>query len=489
MERALLIVGLGLLPAATVLAGPTVVRDTRVTDLGTTPVLGRGYSLATNTFQSACLKDVVITEPSYDFQYLFKDVETSSSSSVETSVTASGSYSNWWVSAEASASASSASKRGRTAHSIVVTLNMDTYYASVNEAGTPLSESAAALLDREDVPGFFAACGPYYVRGINRNAQFVSLFTYESQTSQRDDAFEAKLKADLKGFGASGGFSVESKTKLSSEASSKSLVITTRGWGLGKNEDASLISYDIDTFKAAIKQAFISMQNPLTGRVTSIEVVPWVENTAFQTKLNLANTDVVSGKVVPLYEKKDILTMNGEFLSELERASRARLNAYYTARMCKSTLLAKYSDDGKSVIQVAAKKPLKNHRTGRTDPTPVTLDALLKQVEDAQQGKLWEEYSKFTYSGNPSMRGCIAKLMADPSSPPPAAAAGGAALGAGGAANPAGPQSGAASEGVGRGIFLKRFLDHSECVSMQALFVPPKVTFEDFCMPELQGEL
>ena len=91
--------------------------------------------------------------------------------------------------------------------------------------------------------------------------------------------------------------------------------------------------------------------------------------------------------------------MNGEFLSELERASRARLNAYYTARMCKNTLLSKYSDDGKSIIQAAMKKPLKNHRTGRTDTTPVTLDTLLKQVEDQQQTKLWDEYSKFTYSG------------------------------------------------------------------------------------------
>ena len=189
--------------------------------------------------------------------------------------------------------------------------------------------------------------------------------------------------------------------------------------------------------------------------------------------------------------------MNGEFLSEMERAARARLNAYYTARMCKNTLLAKYSDDGKSVIQAAAKKPLKNHRTGRADPAlPVTLDTLLAQVADAQQAKLWEEYAKFTYNGNPSMRSCIAKLMADPSAPAPGAGAGpGAAAPAGG--NPAGgaaglggpPGGGAADQGVGRGIFLKRFLDHNECVQMQALFVPPKVTFEDYCMPELQSEL
>ena len=83
---------------------------------------------------------------------------------------------------------------------IVVTLNMDTYYASVNEAGTPLSEASAALLEREDVPGFFSACGPYYVRGINRNSQFVSLFTYETTEEKRDYTFEAALKGEVQGF-------------------------------------------------------------------------------------------------------------------------------------------------------------------------------------------------------------------------------------------------------------------------------------------------
>src|SRR6185369_5571484 len=131
--------------------------------------------------------------------------------------------------------------------------------------------------------------------------------------------------------------------------------------------------------------AFISMQNPLTGRVTSIEVVPWVENTAFQTKLNMTGTDMISGKPVPLYEKKDILTMNGEFLAEMERAARARLNAYYTARMCKTSIMAQWSQDGRTLLSEAAKLPLRNHRLGPADKTVVTMDAMLKAVDDAPQ--------------------------------------------------------------------------------------------------------
>ena len=61
-----------------VYAGPTLIKDSRVRDLTATPVLGRGYSISTNTFQSTCLKDVVITEPSYDFQYTFREYDKSS---------------------------------------------------------------------------------------------------------------------------------------------------------------------------------------------------------------------------------------------------------------------------------------------------------------------------------------------------------------------------------------------------------------------------
>jgi len=361
---------------------------------------------------------------------------------------------------------------------------MDTYYGSVNESGTPLSDSAAALLEREDVPGFFAACGPYYVRGINRNAQLVSLFTYETTESSRDVSFEASISGRLKGFfGGGASFNSTSAGEFSSKASSRNLTITTRGWGLGKQADAALISYDLDTFKQAVKDAFLSMQNPLTGRVTSVEVVPWVENTDFQVKLNMNGNDVVSGKTVPLYEKKDILTMNGEFLAEMERASRARLNAYYTAKMCRNTILGKWSTDGKALLPDVAKKTLKNQRLGPADPKPITVEQLFNAVSDASTRSLYEEYSKFTFAGPTSVRACVAKLMADPNNAPAARPAA-----AGAAASPA-PAGGPADDsGVGRGIFLKRYIDHKECTDLQAMFVAARQPFEDYCMPELTSE-
>ena len=128
-----------------------------------------------------------------------------------------------------------------------------------------------------------------------------------------------------------------------------------------------LISYDIQSFKAAIKQAFISMQNPLTGRVTSMEVVPWVENTEFQRNVNIRANDQVDGIEVPLYEKKDILNQNAEFMTEAQRSARARLNIYYKARVCKNQIKASYRQ-GKLAKEFANIK-VRNLRTGETNVT------------------------------------------------------------------------------------------------------------------------
>ena len=73
-------------------AGPSVIRDETLTDVGTTPVLGRGYSLATNTFQSICMKEIVKTKPSYDFKYKFEQIEESVADEMKRSGSVGGTF-------------------------------------------------------------------------------------------------------------------------------------------------------------------------------------------------------------------------------------------------------------------------------------------------------------------------------------------------------------------------------------------------------------
>lgn len=57
---------LALLPVA-INANLYVISDDRVRNLDVTPVLGRGYSIMTNSFQSTCLSVSETTVPSFNY--------------------------------------------------------------------------------------------------------------------------------------------------------------------------------------------------------------------------------------------------------------------------------------------------------------------------------------------------------------------------------------------------------------------------------------
>ena len=415
-------------------AGPTVIRDNRVTDTALTPVLGRGYSLGTNTYQSTCMKEVVLTEPSYDMEYMFESIESSgketnkekAEKSTDTSVKVrasakfgrhSGSAGLDYALSQGSKSETIGTKTYHN-HKVLVTINIYTYYASIDESKSTMSDSAKELLVNKDLPGFFNSCGAYYVRSIGRKASFVSIFNYKDEFEKRDEKFENNLKQSIQAFGtysykgviakASVSVNVASEAEekkaqeFSKEASNKQLSIVTHAYGLGKDEKASLVAFDLDTFKAAIKDAFISMQNPLTGKVANIEVVPWVENTEFQTTLKLEEIDApveggTAGQTVkkPLYEKKHLLNQNAEFLIEVERADRNLINMYYKAKLCKANINANYKSGNGNIGDENKAIMLMNTRTGETDL--MTVGKLDEALTDSYIDSILAHETKYMY--------------------------------------------------------------------------------------------
>ncbi len=391
-----------------VFSGPTIIRDNRVTDLATTPVLGRGYSIGTNTFQSTCLKKVTLTEPSYDMQIYFESIEaegaeqrkktSSYNESTSSSYKSSRSWSFFGFGSSSTYSRKNTLDRSSESvviegvkyynHDIFVNIDLYSYYASVDESKSSLSDAAVKLLESKDLPGFFSSCGPYYVRSIGRKARFISKFTYRSTEKTRNTSFESKLKSAVQSFSTEskkgwGSYRRKTETsyenekeyknsvKFNSEAKSRRLIITTAAFGLGKNERATLIAYDLDTFRESLGDAFKSMQNPRTGKVSSIEVVPWVENTEFQANVQLEEETIApeegaegaKPRKLLLYEKKYILTLNAEFLMEVERADRNLMNMYYKARLCRKNIDMNWSNNGKLKGEYSARK-IENHRTG-----------------------------------------------------------------------------------------------------------------------------
>ncbi len=444
--------GLTLFCSLMLIAGPTIIRDNRIFDLATTPVLGRGYSLATNTFQSTCMNDIKITKPSYDFNYDFKSMEKETSEKKSTSVGSKIDLS--YLAFELKTSGSATTVEGMTSyyHNVRVDINVDTYYASVDESNTRLSDAAKTLLLNSDIPGFFHSCGSYYIRSLGRNAKFVSIFTYLDESSTRNKEFEMQLELAIKGFGSALGahlpgsagadLSLNVKSSFESMARKKRLTITTKAWGLGKNANATLIAYDLPTYKAAIKDAFISMQDPMTGRVTTMEIVPWVENAEFQNfiKLEEDTPDEKKGKLL-LFEKKHILNLNAEYLARIDRTARLYTDLYYKALICKQIIDSEWKREG-SFLPGLANAEIQNNRYPRTIKIKDLDDVLTNENIE----KMYKEEETFMYGENGAAE-CIKQIMKE-------------------------------------GIFKKSWRDIEVCKNLRTKFVPEQNNvIDDYCMP------
>lgn len=462
---------IGIILITDIHGGPSVIRDNRITDLGVTPVLGRGYSIATNTFQSTCMKDVKITEPSYDFTYLFQDINEVSDESnpiVQTLTKIAPrpflDHMNKELKEQKDqvkdikkGTETGTVKTKKIFHHMIGTLTVDSYYASVDESTTKMSESAAQLLKKNDIPGFFSSCGSYYVRSIGRSAIFISDFKFTSTTTDEAKTFKYQLQREIKSFGRKLAYRIgyrkingrwrkyyiqqevptettetedlgEREETFSKVASNSELTITTSAFGLGKDDRATLISYDVETYKAAIKDAFMSMQNPRTGKVTSIEVIPWVENTEFQSLIELekevkakkiitveGKNIETEGETLLLYEKKNILNQNAEFMAEIERADRNLMNIYYKAKICRGHInnnWKKRTADGKKIFRKQYKdRYVRNNRFIRAGMKLSVLDGYLsrKKIND-----LLAMQKRFMYGGGrfkSGARGCMNQLI------------------------------------------------------------------------------
>lgn len=516
ISKSLIFLFLFSLSAIHLSAGPTIIRDNRVTDIGTTPYLGRGYSIATNTYQSVCMKNVSLTEPTYDFRYEFiqvgekgeetaatsNQVSTSSSTSQRQSTSSSRrhgffgnkkSYSSIQSGIDELASSvnktTEINKVTYNNYSLFARIDLISYYASLDEGKSRLSDASVLLLQNNDLPGFFSSCGPYYVRSMGREATFISMFTYRSTSTTRDTSFEEQLKNEISkftvtskssssGWGLSSSSSaasdttknakeVENTKTFHSKAENYNLMITTQAYGMGKDQKATLISYDMETFKQAIKDAFLAMQNVSTGKVASIEVVPWVENTEFQSIIKLeeegietpstvsatgetvqpgAATDTPKTEKKLLYEKKHTLNQNAEFFMEIERTDRNKMNMYYKARMCKKNMdMLKQSLGNEDVKNIR----LVNHK----GEAPILLSKFDELINDKYIENLLQGEKKFMYGdkGDAGASKCIKEIMS-------------------------------------KGIYKISYRDISECNPVyEQLGDIEEDTIESFCMPELVG--
>ncbi len=318
-------------------ASSRVIRDNRLADKGVTPNLGRGYSIATNTFQSICFKNAEVTVPSYDMRYRFVDIEQNWETSYQGKFDTESSLEFLFLKTNINTHTEVVNNVTYHHHYIFASISVDSYYNSLNEAKSTFSDSAKALLERGDVVGFFDSCGGYYVRSIGRHSSFLGLLRYTTLRTERDVEFELEIKAKMRGIFAGGSSDTTISQKFRRETQEKRLSINIWAYGLGKDHLADLIPTDIDSFKDTVSEAIKAMQDASTGIVTTMEVAPWVENTDFQNTLLIE-----SAEDRLQFEQKKNLEANAEIIAEIDRVDRAQIDQYFKARNCRRILDEEY---------------------------------------------------------------------------------------------------------------------------------------------------
>ena len=589
------LVVLALVGGTTNIVAQIIIRDQRAKDTAVTPNLGRGFSLSTNSYQSTCLADVVLTQPSYDFSYEMEEIKAESFN--KTTVAESGKVERFQFASkmirESGKKRSASTSKSTTQTStqfLGVSMMVNSYYAAVDEAQTALSEDAAKLLRRMDVPSFFSACGSYYVRGINRRAEYNAVFKFEtsaqttkskvkeaitsqvfsmdpeksrhcsvvlSQHNPWDGGYKIPLSegkynwtylygkgarlngqdgldgisgikvlgkgcsialfqgANFDGTSAVLGEGIHShrnlqnlngknfsdrimsvkvmgppvdKTDFKKEESmstlnSAKLTIIASGKGIGKEGTRNLIAFDIATFRKSLKEAFLAMQNPRTGRVTSVEIVPWVENVQVQALLKIDAEASVGKKRIPLYKKKDLLTYNGEYLAELHRSLQFRKARYYLAQSCLEAFQETEMPDWKIV---------RNHTSRYAGRTVKAMKKLLNK--DKIKRILWEK----SYLDYLELYGkCVEKMLNGPDRFSGQATVEGLERAGGSARKQLEKQKTLATGRgqkerrleAGKALYLFRYTDYPECTQIDLAPVP----FEEYssiincCQPEAWG--
>jgi len=347
---------------AVVRAAPNVIADYRIRNPDITPALGRGFSLTSYDVLSTCLTFDEVTQPTYNYDYSV--IETNSdgthTSALSASMQASVSY--WGIKATIDASVESNSVEKRAVHFISTRMSAERYYSSLDDTTASLTQDALELLNRDDLVGFFQACGSGYIRSIRRTAELAAVFEFSSLSKLTSSNMAASVKAQIHGFfGDSASFEADVNTKSESTSTDSKTKITIKGYGLGLNQEGAdtLVARTMDDYDAAIKYAFKSMQNDGVGIVHGVEVVAWANNLQFQNAVKFERERAFD-ILAPAYEKvlsttpatktpgggeiagqpvfieavevKTITMINAEFITGLE--------AYYRKEMYTVTKLA-----------------------------------------------------------------------------------------------------------------------------------------------------
>ncbi len=354
------------LGSVVLLSSPRVIRDNRVNDIGLSPVLGRGYSPAVNTFQNVCFRNLNYLKPSFDFNYTFESLSSLKETSSK-SIDLQSPEVLKFINKHTSKKETFIRNVKYYYHYLLSILSVTSYYSSIDGAKTQLNEPALKILNRGDLLGFFSSCGSSYVRAISRKSQHITIFSYTTYTKEKDISFEESLKQTVQNFDMddkkTSKYEQRKLDRFAYSAHRKNLQVVARSLGLVGSKE-NLIALDMNTYKKVIVAAFRSTQDERVGRILSIEMEPWIDNTLFQSLLNLKEVYRDGRKILP-FEQRIILNQNADFYTKINHTALRLKDRAQKALLCRRFIDKNFKKGGRIIPKYDNRRVL-NQRTGRT---------------------------------------------------------------------------------------------------------------------------
>ncbi len=314
-----------------------LITDNRIDNLNGFPSIGRGYNLQSNNLQSMCFQSITKTKPTFDLDYDIVEISEDFFNAIpETGKKRLGmtnlqSFVRKYYKEEEQDGLQKYSLKN-----LLVKVEIRSYYYALDETHSKLSESAKELLRKEQYVTFFNSCGYHYVRSVGSFSTYLALLQYKlSGNKLEDKAFENRLEKGL--FNFSGGKTVEKGFNV--DADQRGLRVFVQAVGLSKGNMVNLVPVDIDQFRKTVQDAVLLMQDPNSGVIAYMEIVPWVENPELTAFISKEARDAGDQFI-----KIQRLEANSGVITEINRISNAQIEQFYIATMCQKILFKNYID-------------------------------------------------------------------------------------------------------------------------------------------------
>jgi len=339
-------------------ASPRLITDNRVENLNGFPSLGRGYSIHSNSLQSMCFKKIKKTTPTFDLNYdvdevteeFFNDIPDSSKNRLQM-INLQSFVRKYFKKEEMSGAVK------HTLKNLIVKVEIKSYYYALDETHSHLSESVKQLLNKKQYVTFFNSCGHHYVRSVGSFSTYLALLQFRMSGDEfTDREFVSRLEKGLFNFSGTGGV----EKKFEEDAENRGLRVYVKAVGLSKGNMVNLVPVDVEQFRQTVQDAVKLMQDPNSGVISYMEVVPWVENpefTAFMAK------QINDGESQFIRLQK--LESNSGVITEINRISNSQVEQFHVATMCQKILFENYVDK--------TNRAFYENITGQTAKSPTVL--------------------------------------------------------------------------------------------------------------------